>query len=179
MFTAREISPHIKHVEKVGCWVEMWQGDSGICLGRSVTITKETITKVLAASLQEGEYKALHCLKVSAHGVPKLLGSDQKWIQHNLSGENDSLASSGNLWPQTKPWSITSNQRWSQSSGKDLCLTRKLRHWCLQVRWWYIFYRMQKEYYRWTTWKGSHYHQVFHQQERCSSTRTLPLHIHP
>ena len=76
----------------------MWQGDSGICLGRSVTITtQETITKVLAASLQEGEYKALHCLKVSAHWVPKLLGSDQKWIQHNLSGKNDSLASSGNL----------------------------------------------------------------------------------
>ena len=32
----------------------------------------------------------------------------------NLSGENDSLASSGNLWPQMKPWSITSNQRWSE-----------------------------------------------------------------
>ena len=46
------ISLHIKHGEKMGCWVEMWQGDSGSCLGRSVTITtQETIAKVLAASL--------------------------------------------------------------------------------------------------------------------------------
>ena len=76
----------------------MWQGDSGICLGRPFTITtQETIAKVFAASLCKGEYKALHCFKASAHWVPKLLGSDQKWIQHNLSGENDSLAFSGNL----------------------------------------------------------------------------------
>ena len=71
----------------------MWQGVSGICLGRSVTITtQETIAKVLAASLKKGEYKALHCHKLPAHWVPKLLGSDQKWIQHNLSGENNSLS---------------------------------------------------------------------------------------
>ena len=71
----------------------MWQGDSGSCLGMSVSITtQETIAKVLAASLQKGEYVALHCLKVSAHWVIKLLGSDQKWIQHNLPGENNSIS---------------------------------------------------------------------------------------
>ena len=76
----------------------MLQGDSRSCQGRSVSITtQETIAKVLAASLRKGDYKALHCHKASAHLVPKLLGSDQKWIQHNLSGVNDSLASSGNL----------------------------------------------------------------------------------
>ena len=152
MFTVGVDTLHTKHGEKVGCWVEMWQGDSGICLGRSVTITtQETIAKVLAASLLKEEYKALYCLKLSAQWVPKLLGSDQKWIQHNLSGENDSSASSGNLWPQMKPWSITSTQRWFQSSGKVFCLTRKLRQWCLQARWWSIIYRMQNEYCCWTT----------------------------
>ena len=64
----------------------MWQGDSGSCLGRSfTTTTQETIAKVLAASLLKEEYKALYCRQVSAHWVPKLPGSDQKWIQHNLS----------------------------------------------------------------------------------------------
>ena len=64
----------------------MWQGDSGICLGRPVTIsTQETIAKVLAASLLKEEYKALYCREVSAQWVPKLLGSNQKWIQHNTT----------------------------------------------------------------------------------------------
>ena len=49
----------------------MWQGDSGICLGRPVTITTETIAKVLAASLLKEECKALYCHKVSAHLIPK------------------------------------------------------------------------------------------------------------
>ena len=67
-------------------------GDSGICLGRQVTITtQETIAKVLAASLLKEDYKALYCCEVSAHWVAKLLGTDQKWIQHNLLGKNDSL----------------------------------------------------------------------------------------
>ena len=81
-------------------WVaemKMWKGDSRICL-RPVTITtQETIAKVLSASLLKEEYKALYCREVSVHWVTKLSGSDQKWIQHNLSGEKDSLASSGNL----------------------------------------------------------------------------------
>ena len=68
----------------------VWEGQSPLLLRRP-------LQKVLAASLLKEEYKALYCLEVSAHWVPKLLGSDQKWIQHNLSGENDSLASSGNL----------------------------------------------------------------------------------
>ena len=60
----------------------MWQGDSGICLGRPVTITtKETIAKILAASLFKEEYKALHCREVSAHWVQKLLGSDMDSAQ--------------------------------------------------------------------------------------------------
>ena len=36
-------------------------------------------------------------LQGSASWVPKLLGPDQKWIQHNLSRENDNLGFSGNL----------------------------------------------------------------------------------
>ena len=52
----------------------MWHGDSGICLGRPVTITtQETIAKVLAASLLTEEFKALYCREVAAHWVPKPL----------------------------------------------------------------------------------------------------------
>ena len=60
----------------------VWKGQLPFLLRRS--------TKVLAASLLKDEYKALYCREVSAHWVPKLLGSDQKWIQHNFSGENES-----------------------------------------------------------------------------------------
>ena len=59
-------------------------------------------------------------------------------------GKITALASSGNLWPQRKPWSSISNQRWNQSSGNVLCLTRKLRQWCQQAGWWSIFYRMKR-----------------------------------
>ena len=93
MFTAGEDLLHIKHGEKVGCRAGMWQGESGICLGRPVTITtQETIAKVLAASLLKEEYKALYCREVTGHWVPKLLGSGQKWIQHSLWRENGSLS---------------------------------------------------------------------------------------
>ena len=41
--------------------------------------------------------RTLHCCKVSARLVPKLLGPGQEQTPLNLSRENDSLASSSNL----------------------------------------------------------------------------------
>ena len=86
--------------------------------------------------------RRLHCCKVSARLVPKLLGPGQEQNPLDLSRENDSSASSSNLWLQMKPGSITSCQS-SPRNTQVLWTSRKSR-WCPQARWWLTFYRMQK-----------------------------------
>ena len=141
---------HIQYDEKMGYWLEMWQGDSGICLRRPIIITsQETIAKV--SIIVDRRVQSFTLSQGVSSLYPKTPWMHQEWTQNNLSRKNDNSASSGSLWPQMKPCSITFNQRWNQSSGKVLCLTRKLKHWCLRARWWSIFYRMQMEYCCWTT----------------------------
>ena len=64
----------------MGCWDEMWQGDSGLCLGRPVTITtQETIAKVLAASLLKGVQSFILSQAVSS------LGPKAPWIWSEMN----------------------------------------------------------------------------------------------
>ena len=62
----------------------VWEGQSPLLLKRPLPRFLQNRCRKESTNL------ALHCLKASAHSVPKLLGSDQKWIQYNFSGENDS-----------------------------------------------------------------------------------------